>query len=83
MSRYVYNLSLNPRINLSFGSDHALGYFYDIFDEDEEEMIEEKCTLFDKLTGAQLFDVLKAKIKNVEQSRFSHMLANLLIDEPI
>lgn len=83
MSRYTYNLSLNPRINLSFGHDHALGYFYDIFDEDEEEMIEEKCSLFDNLTGAALAELLKAKIKNVETSRYGKMIPLLRMDMAI
>lgn len=62
MSRYSCIISTNPKISLNFGSDHALGYFYDIFNEDEEEIIEEKCTMFNKLTSKQLLEVLAHKI---------------------
>lgn len=62
MSRYSCVLSSSPKITLNFGSDHALGYFYDIYNEDDEETIEEKCTLFNKLTSKQLLEVLAYKI---------------------
>lgn len=62
MSRYSCVLSSDPEITLNFGFDHALGYFYDIYNEDDEETIEEKCTLFNKLTSKQLLEVLAYKI---------------------
>jgi hypothetical protein len=49
MSRYCFTHPENPEHVVSFGFDHALGYFYDIADL-EDEVIEEKCTTFNKLT---------------------------------
>lgn len=62
MSRYSCVLSSDPTITLNFGHDHALGYFYDMYNEDEEEIIEEKCSMFNKLTSKQLLQVLADKI---------------------
>lgn len=53
MSRYCFTHPENPEHVVSFGFDHALGYFYDIADL-EDEVIEEKCTTFNKLTGIDL-----------------------------
>ena len=58
MSRYTHRISRVPNVTFNFGYDHALGYFYDKFDEDDEESLEEKCSLFDNLTGPQLAEVV-------------------------
>ena len=46
-------------------------------------MIEEKCSMVDNLTGAALAELLKAKIKNVESSRYAKMISMLQMDMEI
>jgi hypothetical protein len=53
MSRYCFTHPENTELVVSFGFDHALGYFYDIADR-EDEVVEEKCTTFNRLTGIDL-----------------------------
>lgn len=83
MSRYSCVLSSNPTVTLNFGHDHALGYFYDIYNEDEEEIIEEKCTMFNKLTSKQLFEVLKSKFNASQYERFLQKMEMLAGDMEI
>lgn len=52
-------------LTLHYGVDHAIGYWYDITDNNainedgEPTVIEEKSTLFNKLTQSELWKVLK------------------------
>lgn len=77
MSRYSCLLSSDPEITLNFGFDHALGYFYDIYNEDDEETIEEKCSMFNKLTSKQLLEVLKSKFNASQYERFLQKMERL------
>ena len=54
-----YRFSSHPeRYDVLVGFDHALGYFVTVLDpaDEEEEPIEDLCSLFDGLTGPQLVE---------------------------
>ena len=63
MSRYCFTHPENTELVVSFGFDHALGYFYDIADR-EDEVVEEKCTTFNRLTGIALYRRISSIIAN-------------------
>lgn len=56
MSRKSVKHPAKHNLTLDYGLDHALGWFYTIFDsdKDDEEVIEEKDTTFDNLSKGQL-----------------------------
>ncbi len=65
MSRYVVNLEENKQF--VYGFDHALGYFYELWDnnlEDEEGLLEDKCVLFNKLTRNDLIEIMEKNKAN-------------------
>ncbi len=62
MSRYVIKNQETNR-TLSYGFDHALGYFYDITDSSKNDdepgyLIEEKCYFLNKLSRNDFAKVL-------------------------
>lgn len=75
MSRYTVTLAENKSFN--FGYDHALGYWYDIFDEAEEFTIVEKCAKFNKLTGNELADIIEATITPRQQLMYGLQIVHL------
>lgn len=78
MSRYTIKMEGNTTFN--FGFDHTLGYFYDKFDEVEEETLEEKSSMFNKLTGFELSQVLEATFPADKLSRFTGCLSRMKLD---
>ncbi len=81
MSRYSFSHPKNPSHTVTFGFDHALGFFYDICN-DEDEVIEEKCSRFNQLSGIQLHTILTnlltGDVKN--QTRFKPHLNAMALD---
>lgn len=81
MSRYSFSHPKNPSHTVTFGFDHALGFFYDICDA-EDEVLEEKCSLFNKLSGIQLHtrltNLLTGDVNN--QTRFKSQLDAMALD---
>lgn len=78
MSRYTINMEGNTTFN--FGFDHALGYFYDKFDEVEEVTLEEKSSMFDKLTGFELSQVLENTFSREKLARFAGCISRMKLD---
>ena len=67
MSRYVINIG--NREEFVYGWDHALGYFYEIWDykrgkEDEECIVKDKSYLFNKLTKSEMSEVMQKNNAN-------------------
>lgn len=85
MSRYTF---MHPHLRhheVAFGFDHALGYFYDVVEtteEGEENMVEEKSSLFNRLTGIQLNIRLKEIMQGNEMllRRFEKCLDRMALD---
>lgn len=62
MSRYVVDLGENKEF--VYGWDHALGYFYELWDnslgeEDHEKLIEDKCYFFNKLDKSEMLSLME------------------------
>jgi hypothetical protein len=72
MSRYVINLGENKEF--IYGWDHALGYFYELWDNnisDKEELclITERCSLFDRMPSYEIIEQMEkygAKREHIE-----------------
>lgn len=72
MSRYVKKIDENREF--VYGYDHALGYFYEIWDysrgkEDHEFLIEDKCYMINRLTRNQMLEKMneyKAKKQHIK-----------------
>jgi hypothetical protein len=81
MSRYCFSNPADLTQTVSFGWDHALGYFYDICDSDDE-VIEEKCSRFDHLSGVDLHNRLMQLLgENADNhERFTRQLKSMLMD---
>jgi hypothetical protein len=62
MSRYVKQLEDGKEI--AYGYDHALGYFFQIFETDEktgEEMaVMDECSTFTQMTNGRMGELLEA-----------------------
>ena len=61
MSRYILK---KDNLQLTYGYDHALGYFYDITDESQPEdsgkyLIEEKSSMLNKMNRGQFAEILE------------------------
>ena len=80
MSRYTIFLDSEGTKTFNYGFDHALGYFYDIFDEIEEKIIEEKCSKFDNLTGFELADKMENTIPKDVLARLVDKLTKMKLD---
>lgn len=81
MSRYQFPCEYNSKRTFSFGFDRmALGYFYDIYDEELDVMIEEKSSMFDKLTGVQLAQVVEQHSSTRMISRYQTCLDKMKLD---
>lgn len=82
MSRYTFTSKHNRRHEVSFGHDHALGYFYDVYDNENEKMLEEKCDRFNGLTGLQLLDAVTHHASEVTIMRYANQFSQMKMDCP-
>lgn len=58
MSRYV--VKSNEKVNFIYGFDHALGYFYEIWDKNNDETpLVEKTYLFNKLSKSEMAEKME------------------------
>lgn len=62
MSRYTIQLEENKEF--VYGFDHAMGYFYQLWDynkgeESEECLIEDKCQMITRLTKGDIINLMK------------------------
>ena len=78
MSRYTIH---KENKKLTYGFDHALGYFYDITDESKpddspEYLIEEKSSMLQRMNRGQFAEVLKEW-----GAREDHMMS-VALDQP-
>jgi len=72
MSRYVINLGENKEF--IYGWDHALGYFYELWDNnisDKEELclLAERCSAFGRMPRSEMAEQMEkygAKKKHIE-----------------
>lgn len=80
MSRYTFPCASNPDHTFSFGFDHALGYFYDIYDEQLDVMVEEKSSMFDRLTGIHLAIKIQENISENMKNRYSSCISRMQLD---
>ncbi len=73
MSRFLVNLG--EQKEFIYGFDHSLGYFYEVWDnslgeEEEDCIVEDKNTLFNKMSKGEMVDVMKkygAKEEHIEK----------------
>ena len=73
MSRFLVNLG--EQKEFVYGFDHALGYFYEVWDNSlsEEEadcVVEDKNTLFNRMSKGEMADAMKkygAKEEHIEK----------------
>lgn len=71
MSRYVVDLGENKEF--IYGHDHALGYFYEVWDNSRDEdlgPLEEKSVMFNRLTRNELISRMeeyKANKSHIEK----------------
>lgn len=80
MSRYTFLSKHNRKHEVAFGHDHALGYFYDVFDNENEKVIEEKSDRFSGLTGLQLFEAISRHASDMTLQRFDSQIAMMKLD---
>jgi len=67
MSRYTVDLGDNKEF--VYGYDHALGYFYELWDNSRDEdlgPLEEKCVIFDRLTRNEMIEKMEKYGSNKE-----------------
>jgi hypothetical protein len=62
MSRYVVDLGDNKEF--VYGFDHALGYFYELWDnslgdEDYERIVEDKSYFMNKLSKSEMMEMMR------------------------
>jgi hypothetical protein len=62
MSRYI--VKLEGQKEFIYGWDHALGYFYELWDNsisDKEELclLTERCSVFDKVTTVEMLEQME------------------------
>jgi hypothetical protein len=81
MSRFTSYIQGNRNLSLNFGFDHALGYFYDVFDEVEEYEVVSKSSLFNHLTGLELAAVIEEKLGE-KANRFQVEISKMSLDLP-
>jgi hypothetical protein len=73
MSRFLVNLG--EQKEFIYGFDHALGYFYEVWDnslgeEEEDCIVEDKNTLFNKMPKGEMVEAMKkygAKEEHIEK----------------
>jgi len=78
MSRYVIQLEGNREF--VYGHDHALGYFYELWDnnlsdEDHECIVENKSYLFSKLSSGEMIE--KMSMYNAKKEHIFLMAMDL------
>ena len=74
MSRYV--VKLEEQKEFVYGWDHALGYFYEVWDNslgDEEAdcIVEDKNSLFNKMSKGQMVETMEkygAKVEHIKKA---------------
>lgn len=62
MSRYT--IKLEEQKEFVYGFDHAIGYFYEVWDykrgkEDHECIVEDKSYMFNKLSKSEMIEMMK------------------------
>ena len=71
MSRF--SVKLEGRKEFVYGFDHALGYFYEVWDhslgeEESDCLLEDKNYLFDKISKIEMYEVMTKHGANVSHS---------------
>lgn len=69
MSRYVVNLEGTKKF--VYGWDHALGYFYELWDEslgkeDEECLLEDKCSFINRMKNSEMLEAMESNGASIE-----------------
>ena len=78
MSRYVKNLGEGK--DVAYGFDHVTGYFFQVFDTDEDGediLLVDECSLFTKVSKGRLIELMK------EYGADETHIANVALDLPI
>lgn len=61
MSRYTKFLDDNKSV--AYGHDHATGYFFQLFDEEdnnaEDQLILDECSMFSGMSNARMIELMK------------------------
>jgi hypothetical protein len=61
MSRYTKE---HEKLDIAYGFDRALGYFFQIFDgvdeDGEDNLVTDECTTFTKMSNGRMYELLKA-----------------------
>jgi hypothetical protein len=79
MSRYSCTVGEET---IAFGFDQmAVGYFYQKFSKDDE-VIEDKCSMFDRLTNGQLLTFLDTNLTEEQKVKFDKQIKLIALDLP-
>lgn len=68
---------------VAFGLDHALGWFFDEWQEDEEgepEMEIEESSIFSGLSKERLLDLLNTRLPKEEKQRLKNQIGAVALD---
>lgn len=61
MSRHIKLIDDNKSI--AYGHDHATGYFFQLFDEEEkneeDQLIIDECSMFTRMSNARMIELMK------------------------
>ena len=77
MSRHIKLLDDNKSV--AYGHDHATGYFFQVFNEDEkneeDQLLVDECSMFTRMSNTKMIELMKEY--NVLQEHIDKVILDL------